>query len=80
MTEQSKDIENLIFLFLKDEISVEQRVTLDAWIAQSDKNKMLFDALTNRQILFQKLFDYYMLDNAHKSQNKSSQLLHKILH
>ena len=49
------DIAELAGKFLKGEITREESILLDAWIANSDRNKALWKNLTNREYLERQL-------------------------
>ena len=52
------DLAELAGKFLKGEITREESILLDAWIANSDRNKALFENLTCREYL-EKQLDYW---------------------
>ena len=56
------DIAELAGRFLKGEITQQERISLDAWIAQSDQNKALWKKLTRREYLEQQLESWREMD------------------
>lgn len=56
------DIAELAGRFLKGEITRQERISLDAWIAQSDRNKVLWEKLTRRDYLEQQLESWREMD------------------
>ena len=52
------DIAELAGKFLKGEITREESIRLDAWIANSDRNKALWEKLTRREYLEQQLVSW----------------------
>ncbi len=53
------DMGGLILKYLQGEINVQERALLDAWIAKSENNKKLFDELTHKDLLHDRLAYYY---------------------
>ena len=52
------DIAELAGKFLQGEITREERILLDAWISNSDRNKALWEKLTRREYLEQQLVSW----------------------
>jgi hypothetical protein len=78
MVDKPRNIENLILLYLQNEINAEQKAALDTWVAQSAENRKLFEDLTNHQILRKKLIDFFNIDSTTTSPNTAGKLLNKI--
>ncbi|MEO7047547.1 MAG: FecR domain-containing protein [Ferruginibacter sp.] len=63
------NLENIIIKYLKDEISEEENVQLQEWIAESDSNKVLFEKLTSGKWLdaeVKKLYSYNEVESWNK--------------
>jgi hypothetical protein len=70
MSEKRKyEIEDLILQFLNDGLNKEEKIALDTWLAESTENKILFDELTNKNILHNKLVNFQHIESA-KEQTK----------
>ncbi|SMC87626.1 FecR family protein [Pedobacter africanus] len=63
---QFQEIEDLILKFLKKEISPEEESLLQQWIDQDDKNKMLFNELTNKDLLQNKMQAFHSIEKFQK--------------
>jgi transmembrane sensor len=69
-----KNVDHIILKFLRDEISEEEHLELKKWIAESEKNKILFENLTSRKWLggeLKKLYSYNDVENWKKIRAES---------
>ncbi|WP_343561608.1 FecR domain-containing protein [Sphingobacterium sp.] len=67
---QFQGIEDLILKFLKNEISPEEEQLLQQWIVEDDKNKALFDELTNMDVLQRRMQAFHVLEKEQKEAAK----------
>ncbi|OOG17987.1 hypothetical protein BWD42_11860 [Sphingobacterium sp. CZ-UAM] len=67
---QFQGIEDLILKFLKNEISPDEERLLQQWLDEDDKNKILFDELTNKDVLQSKVRAFYSIEKDKKEAAK----------
>ncbi|OQP67628.1 hypothetical protein A4R26_12395 [Niastella populi] len=61
LIEKVEEIASLLHRYLKEEISPEERVRLDAWVNQSAANRSLFLEVSNKAAISSEVKDYYHL-------------------
>jgi hypothetical protein len=58
MQDKIDKISSLIDKYLKEELNEVERHELDLWLSESDRNRMWFEQITNKEIITQKLIEY----------------------
>jgi transmembrane sensor len=58
MSDQFEKIAQLLFKHIAGELSAEERRDLDAWIAEKEQNRVLFEKITNKDTLQKELADF----------------------
>jgi len=69
MQEEQHKIEDLILLYLKNELTAKQEKELNAWM-QRNENRELFEELTNQATLKEKLAIYHTIESTQKERGK----------
>jgi ferric-dicitrate binding protein FerR (iron transport regulator) len=64
---------SLILKYVKGEISAEEKLLLDAWIAKSERNKMFLEELVRKDLLRDRLINY------HKGEQRKSAATEKMM-
>jgi transmembrane sensor len=58
MQEKVEKIASLLDKYLKDELSAEDKPELENWLAEDEKNRLLFSEITDKEVLLKKLKQY----------------------
>lgn len=58
MKEKVEKIASLLDKYLKDELSAEEKPELESWLAEDEKNRLLFSEITDKEVLLKKLKQY----------------------
>ena len=61
LIEKAEEIASLLHKYLKEEISPEERIRLDAWVSQSAANRALFHEVSTKAEISSEVRDYYHL-------------------